>query len=841
MDFGIARSIKGKGITGAGMMIGTPEYMSPEQVEGKEVDQRSDIYSLGVNLYEMVTGQVPFEGDTPFTVGMKHKSEAPKDPKELNAQIPEDLSRFILRCMEKDKEKRYQNASEVRSELERIEKGIPITEKVVPKKKPITSKEITVKFTLKKIFIPALVIIAIAIAAVVIRQTLPRKETVSVPTDRPSLAVLYFTNNTGDKELDHWSRGLSDMLIDDLSQSKYIYVLPKHRLLDVFKKFELLEVDSYSNRDIEKLASWGVGNYILLGKYFKSGDDFRVSITLHNVSTEEDVGTEQVEGNINNVFGLVDELTVKIKKYFPLSALEIASDFDEEIGKVTTSSPEAYKFFSEGTKHYNMGNYMKAIPLLENALAIDPDFVMAHRHLAALYYNTGRHADASKHRRKAYELSEKASEKVRLLVQGEYYLLEDKDYDKAWEALNNIVKLYPEDLLGNNMLGILYLVFGEWKKATELWKKLRRYYPGNAVLCVNYAVGLMNIGLYSEAAKVLNDFLEEFPDNTSVRSRLFGSYLYQEKYELALQMLEKRFMLNPTRYRFHTIRDKGDVYHLRGELDKAEKEYQKLLKGDIPTNFQIYGISRLSSLNLLQGRFKESINLSKKSIGMAKDHSDESIYHLQLAYLYLKTGNPREALKEREEARKTASSHPFPLNLKLCALLYKGQAFLDMKSMDDAIEVSEELKRLRMEDERNKNYARVNKILMGLIQLEKGNYEKAIEYCSQAISMLARYEISPNNFATYIEPLAMAYHRAGDLEKAKKEYQNILSSSELRRDNGDIYAKSFYMLGKIYEQQGNKAKAIEHYEKFLDLWKDADPGMAGVEDAKKRLAGLQTQ
>jgi serine/threonine-protein kinase len=101
MDFGIARSLKTKGITATGVMIGTPEYMSPEQVEGKDVDQRSDIYSLGIILYEMVAGRVPFEGDTPFTIGVKHKSEEPKDPKELNSQLPEDLNLVILRCLEK--------------------------------------------------------------------------------------------------------------------------------------------------------------------------------------------------------------------------------------------------------------------------------------------------------------------------------------------------------------------------------------------------------------------------------------------------------------------------------------------------------------------------------------------------------------------------------------------------------------------------------------------------------------------------------------------------------------------------------------------------------------------
>jgi Tol biopolymer transport system component/tRNA A-37 threonylcarbamoyl transferase component Bud32 len=159
MDFGIARFLKEKGITGAGLMIGTPDYMSPEQVEGKEVDQRSDVYSLGIILYEMLAGQVPFEGDLPLNVAYKHKHEAPQDPRKLNTQIPENLSGIIMRCLEKDKEKRYQSPYEVRLELVNVEKGIPTTERVVPKKKPVTSKEITIKFDLKKFFIPALVFI----------------------------------------------------------------------------------------------------------------------------------------------------------------------------------------------------------------------------------------------------------------------------------------------------------------------------------------------------------------------------------------------------------------------------------------------------------------------------------------------------------------------------------------------------------------------------------------------------------------------------------------------------------------------------------------------------------
>ena len=112
MDFGIARPVRGKGITGSGVMIGTPEYMSPEQVEAKDVDSRSDIYSLGIILYEMTTGRLPFEGETAFDIGVKHKSETPKDPKELNPQIPGSLSTVILKCLEKEKENRYKSARE---------------------------------------------------------------------------------------------------------------------------------------------------------------------------------------------------------------------------------------------------------------------------------------------------------------------------------------------------------------------------------------------------------------------------------------------------------------------------------------------------------------------------------------------------------------------------------------------------------------------------------------------------------------------------------------------------------------------------------------------------------
>ncbi|MGB2956121.1 MAG: protein kinase [Anaerolineales bacterium] len=133
MDFGIARSLQEKGVTGSGVMIGTPEYMSPEQVEGKEADQRSDIYAVGIVLYEMLTGRVPFRGDTPLSIALKHKTEVPQDPRNLNTRIPEDLHGIVLRCLEKSKEDRFQNIEELLRELSNIEGSFPASEQLLPK------------------------------------------------------------------------------------------------------------------------------------------------------------------------------------------------------------------------------------------------------------------------------------------------------------------------------------------------------------------------------------------------------------------------------------------------------------------------------------------------------------------------------------------------------------------------------------------------------------------------------------------------------------------------------------------------------------------------------------
>jgi tetratricopeptide (TPR) repeat protein len=172
------------------------------------------------------------------------------------------------------------------------------------------------------------------------------------------------------------------------------------------------------------------------------------------------------------------------------------------------------------------------------------------------------------------------------------------------------------------------------------------------------------------------------------------------------------------------------------------------------------------------------------------------------------------------------------------SLYTEGLAFLKMKNIDEAQRIADELRKL-IEEGLNEDIMRLYHHLAGCIELEKENFSLAKEQFEKAISLDPYGPLARD--AIFLNSLAKTYFQTGDLEKAIREYGLIVNLTTGRREAGDIYAKSFYMLGKIHEQQGDTAKAIEHYEKFLSLWKDADPGIAEMEDAKKRLAGLKIQ
>jgi len=836
MDFGIARTLKAKSITGAGVMIGTPEYMSPEQVEGKDVDQRSDIYSLGVILFEMLTGRLPFEGDTPFSIGVKHKSEPPRNPKELNPQLPDDLSHLILKCLEKDKETRYQSAKEVYTELEKIEQGIPTTDRVVPKKKPITSREITVQFNTKKLWIPALALIAIIIA-IVIWQILPHTSSIPTVYDKLTLAVIYFENNTGDDKLDQYRKGISDLLTADLYQSQHINVIRGDKLYDILKKLNLEQARTYSSADLKRVAIEGKATHILQGNYTKAGESFRINYTILDANTDKIIGSERVEGEgEKSIFTMVDEMTRKIKADLRLSKQQIASDIDKAVSTITTSSPEALKLYTEGRSLHMNNEYRASIDVMNQAIAIDPEFAMAYRSLAVSHSNMYLFRERNKYIEKALDLSERLSDRERLNIQGSFYQASQNTHDKAIEALTELLKLYPDDAIALGNLGTIYSGIDEYEKAIEYYQKEIQTGTESSLPYSNLAGAYRSLQRYQDSQQLLEDYILKFPDNGEAHRSMAFNHIDQGQLELAMAEAEKASLINPKDYR--NLRLKGDIYLYQDNFFKAEEEYQRMLEVREPAAAG-YRLVRLIQLSFHQGKYARAIDMIKLAIDLSKQVRQNIWEALVLNYSARGksfVGDYEEALKDCDAAWEKALEADYP-GAQRDALYIKTQIYLKMGAVQEAQQTADRLS-LLIEGGIFKKIIRLFYNLQGRIELEKKNYPEAVDHFQKAIDLLYGSPLTLR--ADFIDPLALAYYKSGDLEKARAEYEKISIMTSGRLGFGTIYAKSFFMLGKIYQQQDNTTKAVENYEKFLVLWKDADPGRPELEEARRRLAGLKT-
>ncbi len=843
MDFGIARTLREEGFTGEGAVIGTPEYMSPEQVEGKPADARSDIYSLGAIVFEMIVGRPPFEGETAFSIANKHRTEPPPVPKKLAPHVPEGLNRLILKCLEKDKAKRYQAMDELIAELDAIGQALPVTDRVLLEGGTPARSGLRDKFGLHRLVVSAAVVGLVAAAFLLWKVIIPPlPPPVPGVQTMPVVAVLNFENLSQNESLDYWRRGLAELLITSLYQSRFIKVFTREDTDAIIRRLNLAAAQRYSSDDLARISTEGDITHIVNGSYLSAGD--RIVVTL-NLSDPKTGGVIRRAGidcqSADDMMAKVEDLALQIKQGLSLDSEQISEDalIYKKLEIATTSSSEAYRHYLEGRSLHFAMSYGEAIGCMEKAVQIDPQFAMAYRSMAASYANMGEAGKALKCARKALDLSERMPVFERMLIEASYYMWAG-DGRKALEISKQVLKDHPENLMAR---GHLVELTDDYDEIIPLQEYLfQRNKTG--MNAFNLANSYVAKGLYKKGEDLCLHFLRDIKDHPFVRMTLSFIYLSRGQIDAAFAEAEKAVLAAPQIVEHKAAM--ADILLYQDDFEGAEKIYTQ-----VSAMWPFYGEYQLVFLSVARGRFEDAVRRSRRLVSEAKPGLEIKHALWTLTTVLEKAGRFHEAsqawaryLQENAIWRIADPEAPMPYQprQRLADLFIKGRLEAEIGSLADAQRTAGEMKVL-VESSVYPSDLRFYEYVLGLIEMGKNNPRRAASLFGQACQRIVRdtqwTNISGDN-ALIIEGSARALSASEDWQKAGSEYRRITTLTSGRWGHGDIYAKAFYMLGSIAERQGRKDEAQAQFARFLNLWKDADPGLPEIADARSRLAKLRS-
>ena len=769
-------------LTNPGSALGTVAYMSPEQVRGKELDARTDLFSFGAVLYEMCTGLLPFRGETSGLIFEAILNRAPQPIARLNPQAPPRLEEIIQKALEKDRELRYQHALDIRTDLQRLKRDVE-SGRAAPALGEWGATARSRSNTRKWIF--ALVAAAVVIVAAIGGKPYLTRQPTAL-TEKDTIGLGDITNATGDAVFDGTLRqGLSVQL----EQSPFLSLVSDEEMQQTLRMMGQSPDAKLTPEISREICQRTTSSAALQGSIAQIGTQYDLILKAINCSSGEPLASsEKQASDKSHVLDALGKLASDMRSKLGES-LATVHKYDNPLEQETTSSLEALHAMNLGMKAAVVnGDSVGAIPFYSRATEIDPNFAMAHMYLSFMYSNLEEGELAATNMRKAYDLRNRVSEREKLMIEGAYFANTTGDLEKAYEALNLVIQTYPRFWVPHDILAGAWSSQGQIEKSIAEYREAIRLNPAAGIDFGGLVVAYLNLNRLSDAEITVKQAREKGMDAALTN----GGALYL-------------------------------IAFLKG--DAQEMERQVALATGKP-GFEDEMLGMAADTAAYSGRLANARDLFLRAADSAERAEEKDTVANYQALL---------ALREAMAGKASEARHRAALALRRSA--YRGAKYVAALALEYAGDergaegLAQQLAKEFPEDTVVKfSYLPT---LRARIALNHGKADEAIEMLRAAVP----FELGESPlYPAYVRGEAyLAAHHGPD---AILEFQKILDHRGLVK-NDMIGALAHLQIGRAYAVAGNIDKAKASYQDFLALWKDADPDIPILKQAKAEYVKLQ--